>query len=149
MCASTTNQHSLHHIYTTLCSFGCPKGKTSTIWHRLSRGYPESRARALGLCGMLTDLGLVSLQMGWQSQQSISAAMELTSWPRCAVGRGVHWNEKLSLSMRTNFPHGDRLAVGQVTQKRCAVSLVSWTFSKSECIEPWAICQTTLRRRLG
>lgn len=145
-----TPRISTHYTTSTwLCAVLVPQRKHNHLTQAQQRLPRVSGARALGQCGNADRSHLVRLQVGWQSQQGMSPTMELTSLPGCAVGRGTHWNKKFSLSMGTNFPHGDRLAVSQVTQKGCAVSLLSWTFSKSECIEPWAICQTTLRKGLG
>lgn len=70
-------------------------------------------------------------------------------------GKVTDKSSSVSVSVRTDLPHGDRLAVGQITRKDCAVSLSSCIvhrtlsnlsnyFEKEVAIEIWGPYQPEL-----
>lgn len=157
MWPSHNTYHSLDHIYNTMWGFGSPNtGKTSTIWSRFSRGHPDAQGvEHLACAKELGDLTLVSLEMGRWTQQNIcqpyNGAGTFTKGHsgKMIDNRHTLEQEKLYPNMRTNCPHSNRQAVEEVTPQGCAISLLSWRFSKPERITPWAIWQTALSNRLG
>lgn len=138
--SSPTTQHSLDHSCNTMCSFGSPNTeKISTIGSRFSKGHLDAEGpEHLACVEGLRELGLVSPEMGWQAQQNICQPYNGAGvFTRVHSGKMAdNWRtleqEKLSLNIRTNCPHGNRQAVEQVTWQGCAVSLLSWRFSKPE-----------------